>query len=81
MTFLFLCSCTLEKKTGSVPYLPSEIRENIFRQMTGSVHFTCQYCPRVLCTVEVRSLNSYLELSSMDRVCIHCFTKNKSMKT
>ena len=77
MTFLFLCSCTLEKKTGSVPYLPCEIRESIFRQLTGSMHFTCNYCPRVLCTVKVCSFKSFLDLSSMDRVCINCFSSPK----
>ena len=73
MALLFLSCCTLERETGSIVYLPLEIRCKIFEFIRGHVAFKCQFCPRVLCHANVNSLTSYTNLETLERICLECY--------
>lgn len=79
MASVFLCCCTLERETGTIPYLPVEIRRKVFRFLMGRAVFTCRRCPRVLCETRIQSYGSYVELTHIERLCIDCFSCRNKM--
>ena len=75
---LFLMSSTLGR--GSIPWLPVEMRELIYRHIVSSnspntCALTCRSCPRVLCVTTFRSASSYQSLLDLNHVCLECFSE------
>ena len=73
---LFVACSTLGDR-GTIPRLPEEIRELVYRRywQGGVPHsFTCRHCTRVLCIARVGSASSYDNLLRLERVCLGCYS-------